>query len=104
VLVAARQFELAHPEWCTNLKAEEFREMYQARGVRWPQRGRQRAQRIWADRAALVLALPHCAQSGFMRILRGRDRVGRRVSILLPMRFPEVRASILSACVLHLTF
>ena len=24
-----------------------------------------------------------------MRVLRGRDRVGRRVSLLLPMRFPE---------------
>jgi hypothetical protein len=34
-----------------------------------------------------------------MRVLRGRDRVGRRVSILLPSRFPDaVDANTLMRC------
>ncbi len=55
VVRAARAFEREHPQWFSDLKGTEFRQLY---------------------------------QSGFMRILRGRDRGGRRVSILLPMRMP----------------
>ena len=89
--------------WFDNLKGEEFRSLYQARPRQSVQRA-PRARAPWSSRAtsdpARRAALTRRAlQSGFMRVLRGRDRAGRRVSILLPARFPDaVDANTLMRC------
>ena len=92
--------------WFDNLRGEEFRALYQARARR--ARNAQRGHARFGPRALLacralcganVACFRRPLQSGFMRVLRGRDRVGRRVSILLPARFPStVDANLLMRC------
>ena len=76
-------------EWFKDLRGEEFREFYKARGPCFQQCPRRAASH--ALRTHLLTRQATATQSGFQRLLRGRDRVGRRVTLLLPMRFPEVR-------------